>query len=232
MPPKGDRPSAAAPAKDKSSKSAAPAAKDKSAAAAPAKGGFGGFTSMRDMFDGGGPGKSRPAAGPTAANRPKARPDVLKTGTGKDTRYIDTKTGKSYAAPSYGAFSFKGLTSTDPANVLRNRYGTDIRPMRGIEPANRGGKDRKKSGIASLAPTPAPAPPAPTSAELAAIGAPTTPMAPIFVDSPAYTQYDSLDVLGPVGGYGSAFGPVDGYGMPLPINWTDIFNTYPDFNTR
>ena len=194
------------------------------------------FSGIKDFFSGGGKGNTGP----------KARPEVLKTGTGKDTRYLDTKTGKSYAAPSYGAFSFKGLTSTDPANVARNRYGTDIRPMRGIEPANRGGpdrNDRKKSGIASLPTKPTkPAKPAPTSAELAAIGAPTTPMAPIFVDSPAYTQYDSLDVLGPVGGYGTAFGPVGGYGtptfdamgnpQPLPINWMDIFNTYPDFNTR
>jgi hypothetical protein len=199
------------------------------------------FSGIKDFFSGGGKGNT----GPTAANRPKARPEVLKTGTGKDTRYLDTKTGKSYAAPSYGAFSFKGLTSNDPANVARNRYGAERAMAAQAERDKRDGpdrKDRKKSGIASLAQTPAATAPAPTSAELAAIGAPTTPMAPIFVDSPAYTQYDSLDVLGPVGGYGTAFGPVGGYGtptfdamgnpQPLPINWMDIFNTYPDFNTR
>lgn len=199
------------------------------------------FSGVKDFFSGGGKGNT----GSTAANRSKARFEVLKTGTGKDTRYLDTKTGKSYAAPSYGAFSFKGLTSNDPANVARNRYGTERAMAAQAERDKRDGpdrKDRKKSGIASLAQTPAATAPAPTSAELAAIGAPTTPMAPIFVDSPAYTQYDSLDVLGPVGGYGTAFGPVGGYGtptfdamgnpQPLPINWMDIFNTYPDFNTR
>jgi hypothetical protein len=182
-------------------------------------------------------GGSKTKSGPTAANRPKARPDVVKTGAGKDTRYTDTKTGESYAAPTYGAFSLQGLTSTDPANVLRNRYGTDIRPMRGIEPANR--NNRKDRGIASLvapptapgapgaAPTTEPAPP--TSAELAAIGAPTTPMGPVLVEPRTYTEYDLLDELGPVGGYGAAFAV--GEQQP-PINWMDIFNTYPNFGVR
>ena len=214
------------PSKDKS--------KDKGNAAAPAKSADKGFFGgLKDFFSGGGKG----------SDRPRARPEVLKTGTGKDTRYLDTKTGKSYAAPSYGAFSFKGLTSTDPANVARNRYGAE-RAMA----ANQGMNDRDR-GIASLVAPPTVAPPTtepvvekptpPTPEELAAIGAPTTPMGPIFVDSPAYTQYDSLDVLGPVGGYGTAFGPMGSYGgpfvgnpQPLPINWMDIFNTYPDFNTR
>ena len=33
----------------------------------------------------------------------------------------DPKTGKTYDSPSYGGASIKGLTSTDPANVARNR---------------------------------------------------------------------------------------------------------------
>lgn len=43
------------------------------------------------------------------------------TGGSKFTTVTDPKTGMSYAKPSYGAFSLKGLTSTDPANVARNR---------------------------------------------------------------------------------------------------------------
>jgi len=220
MPPKGDRPSAAAPAKDKASKSAAPAAKDKSAAAASAKGGLGGFTGFKDMFDGGGPGKSRPS-GPTAADRPRARPDVVKTGTGKDAKFMDTRTGQSFAAPEYGAFSFRGLTSTDPANVARNRYGAERAMAAQAERDRRDGPDR--SGIASLQPaTPEPvAPAAPTPAELAMIGAPTTPMAPTFVDSPVY----GMGVQNPAINYGTAF---MGGQQLTPMNFLDIFAAYPN----
>lgn len=42
-------------------------------------------------------------------------------GNKKFTTVTDPKTGQSFAKPSYGAFSFKGLTSSDPANVARNR---------------------------------------------------------------------------------------------------------------
>jgi len=146
---------------------------------------------------------------------------VVKTGTGKDMRFMDTRTGQSFAAPSYGAFSFKGLTSTDPANVARNRYGREALDRMGS--GREGGMDR--SGIVSLVePTTPETPPAPTPEELAAIGAPTTPMAPIFVDSPAYTQYDSLAALGPQGGYGMAFGPMTNpYQSPM---FDAMFNSY------
>lgn len=233
MPPKGDRPSAAAPAKDKASKSAAPAAKDKGAAAAPAKGGLGGFTSFKDMFDGGGPGKSGPS-GPTAADRPRARPDVVKTGTGKDAKFMDTRTGQSFAAPEYGAFSFRGLTSNDPANVARNRAGVaQMNAMR----AGMGDRGGDRSGIASLQPAgPEPVAPmdpaAPTGTapatppvNLAQIGAPTTPMAPIFVDSPVY----GMGGQNPAINYGTAFmgGP-----QMTPMNFLDIFAAYPNLGMR
>jgi hypothetical protein len=201
---------------DKGSKSAAPAAKDKSAAAAPAKD-KGVFSGIKDFFSGGA------KSGPTAANRSKARPDVVKTGTGKDARFMDTRTGQSYAAPEYGAFSFRGLTSTDPANVARNRYGAE-RAM--AERDRRDGPDR--SGIASLVapaePT-AETPAAPTPAELAMIGAPTTPMAPTFVDSPVY----GMGVQNPAINYGTAFmgGP-----QLTPMNFLDIFAAYPNFGMR
>ena len=150
----------------------------RAATAASSKSGLGGFTSLKDMFDGGGPGKSRSSSEPTAANRPQARPDVLKSGTGKDTRYIDTKTGKSYATPEYSSFSFRGLTSSDPANVARNRYGAERMNAMPVNTSDRG-SDRR--GIASLHPSDptAPIPTPPTPQELAQIGAPTTPMAPI-----------------------------------------------------
>ena len=43
------------------------------------------------------------------------------TGGSKFTTVTDPKTGMSYANPSYRGLSVKGLTSTDPANVARNR---------------------------------------------------------------------------------------------------------------
>jgi len=220
---------------DKGGKSAGPAAKtkDKSAAAAPAKGGLGGFTSFRDMFDGGGPGKSRPS-GPTAADRPRARPDVVKTGTGTDARFLDTRTGQSFAAPEYGAFSFRGLTSNDPANVARNRAGVaQMNAMR----AGMGDRGGDRSGIASLQPA-APEPVAPMDpaaptgtapatppVNLAQIGAPTTPMAPIFVDSPVY----GMGGQNPAINYGTAFmgGP-----QMTPMNFLDIFAAYPNLGMR
>jgi hypothetical protein len=181
--------------------SAASAAKDKSAAAAPAKdkGGLGGF--FGGLFGG-----NKGPSGPTAADRPRARPDVVKTGAGKDMRYMDTRTGKSFAAPEYGAFSFRGLTSNDPANVARNRYGREgLDAMR----AGMGDRGADRSGIASLqapspqAPSPqAPSPqPAPAPVDLTQIGMPTTEMAPIFVAPPVYGA--PAPQIGP--GYGAVF---------------------------
>lgn len=167
--------------------------------------------------------RERDKSGPTAKDRPKARPDVVKTGTGKDTRYMDTRTGQSYAAPSYGAFSFRGLTSTDPANVARNRYGAE-RAM--SAQSGRDGPSASDRGIASLpaAQQETPATPPRTPAELAAIGAPNRPMAPIFVAPPTYTAYDQLDQLGPVGGYGTAFNTL---GDPYPIlDLNRLYNQY------
>jgi hypothetical protein len=43
------------------------------------------------------------------------------TGGSKFTTVTDPKTGMSYANPSYRGMSVKGLTSSDPANVARNR---------------------------------------------------------------------------------------------------------------
>lgn len=223
MPPKGDR--SRAPSKDRGRQGPGDVGGSASKGAAPAKSADKGFFGgVKDFFSGGA------KSGPTAADRPRARPDVVKTGTGKDTRFMDTRTGQSYAAPSYGAFSFKGLTSTDPANVARNRYGREgLEAMRADRDA-RDGPDRSERGIASLVAPPTPvvdpvtgAPVAPTPAELAMIGAPTTPMAPIFVDTPSY----GLPGGAPAINYGSAF-----MGGPMPIDLMDIFAAYPNFGMR
>jgi len=218
MPPPGDRPSA--PSKDKGGRSSGPAA-SRGAAAAPQKekGIFGG---IRDFFSGGAKAKS----GPTAADRPKARPDVVKTGSGKDMRYMDTRTGQSYAAPEYGAFSFRGLTSTDPANVARNRYGREALDAMRANMGDRGG-DR---GIASII-TPLPIveePKAPTPAELAALGAPTVPLGPVVVEPPIYgvdMPIDGQDMFG----YGSAYAAAPPFSS---VDLIDLFGSYPTFGMR
>lgn len=216
------------------------AAATKGAAAASAnekdRGFFGGYSGLRDMFDGGGPGASSAAASGTAGMRagPRARPDVVKTGTGTDAKFFDTRTGQSFAAPSYGALSFKGLTSNDPANVARNRYGREgLEAMRAAR-EGRDGPSMADRGIASLVapPTPVvdpvtgqPVAAAPTPADLAGIGAPNTPMAPTFVDTPVY----GLPGATPAINYGNAF--MGGPQMP-PINLMDIFAAYPNFGMR
>jgi hypothetical protein len=159
---------------------------------------------------------------------------VVKTGTGTDARFLDTRTGQSFAAPEYGAFSFRGLTSNDPANVARNRAGVaQMNAMR----AGMGDRVGDRSGIASLQPA-APEPvasmdpaaptggaPATPPVNLAQIGAPTTPMAPIFVDSPVY----GMGGQNPAMNYGTAFmgGP-----QLTPMNFLDIFAAYPNLGVR
>jgi hypothetical protein len=155
---------------------------------------------------------------------------VVKTGTGKDARFMDTRTGQSYAAPEYGAFSFRGLTSNDPANVARNRAGVaQMNAMR----AGMGDRGGDRSGIASLqpeAPT-EPAPVAPTPAELAMIGAPTTPMAPTFVDSPVYGMGMPMGGQSMMG-YGSAFSGSPTAPQFSMMDLVDLFGPSMNFGMR
>ena len=160
-------------------------------------------------------------SGPSASMRPQARPEYLVKGTGKDAVYTNTRTGQTAAAPSYSPFSFKGLTSSDPGNYMRNQEAAqryNAMPQR--ESENRGYMGRDK-GIASVAPTvPAPAP----------VTLPTTPTAPTPVGVPTmgYAGYDSSSI--PAMGYGSAFA---GLSQPMAnpyggMNLMDIFSMYPD----
>lgn len=221
-----------------------------------------GFTSLTDMIDGGGPGRSgttfsggilsgalnkvgvnpigssggksgtTPAAAtptsPTAANRPMARPEVLVVGTGKDRQYIDTSTGERFSEPEYSPLSLRGLTSTDPANVARNRAAAaQYEPTMAGRTSSGPGE-----GIASLVQPPAaateapPAPPPLTQSQLAAIGAPTTAMGPVEVATPSFGMAPMG--MAPVAGYGSAFGgPYSGLNPYQNLNLMDIFSMYP-----
>lgn len=99
----------------------------------------------------------------------------------KFTTVTDPKTGMSYNKPSYGAFSLKGLTSNDPANVARNRAGAAR--MAALEAARPPRSDREeriqaenlaKQQAKAAAPAPA---------------VPTTPVAPTMMYVPAPAGY-------------------------------------------
>ena len=128
---------------------------------------------------------------------------MLASGTGKDRVYIDTKTGQRFNEPSYSGNSLRGLTSTDPANVARNRYYAqryaNERPAYGED------KDSRKadSGIPAALP-----PPKPTQAELASIGMSTAPVASTEFAPPVY----GLPGIQPVGGDGFGNQPTGSYG--------------------
>lgn len=94
----------------------------------------------------------------------------------KFTTVTDPKTGMSYAKPSYGAFSLKGLTSTDPANVARNRAAAA--KYAALEAAR---PSRSENRVAQQNPV--------TPAAPAAPAAPTTPVTPTMVYVPAPAGY-------------------------------------------
>jgi hypothetical protein len=226
-----------------------------------------GYTSIKDMFDGGGAGKSgstfsggaiskvanslgiKPMGSSSSSGgssgssggssvRPKARPDVLVSGSGSDKRYIDTRTGQSYAEPKYSAFSAKGLTSSDPANVARNRAAAqmyaDIAAKRGESSSGnplldilRSRSSGKSSGNSSTPPV-----------DLATIGAPSAAPGPVEVPTP---NYGLASLMPPVDGqpalsYGSAFmpqapgTPEQGLFSPGYMNYFDIFGPPPDLS--
>lgn len=74
--------------------------------------------------------------GAAVANAARSISDAL-SGRGQSPTVTDPKTGKTYDRPSYGALSFQGLTSTDPANVARNREGAARMSMLGGETRDR-----------------------------------------------------------------------------------------------
>jgi hypothetical protein len=93
-------------------------------------------------------------------------------GSGKVT---DPKTGKTYDTPSYSAVSIQGLTSTDPANVARNRAGAAAQAAVNTNSNDR--ESRPAPAPAAPAPAPAPAPAAPAAPPT--VVTPMPPAAPV-----------------------------------------------------
>jgi hypothetical protein len=101
---------------------------------------------------------------------------------GGDMRRKEDKAAKE---PSYSAFSFKGLTSSDPANVARNQAAVArINAAEAAKPVNQGNKGKAASPAEvaqqMVAPTPVAAPVAPPTL--------TPPAAPAPVGSEGPTS--------------------------------------------
>ena len=92
--------------------------------------------SIRDAFSGGSSSSSQSDSGsdraPASSRRPGQKPSILsRTTEDGGTEYVATRNmpqfgfeaGQRESEPDYGAASLRGLTSTDPGNVMRNIQG-------------------------------------------------------------------------------------------------------------
>ena len=105
---------------------------------------------IRDAFSGGSAGGAAAGGGggPSRSVRPQTRPSILSVERDGQMQRVATRdmprfgitAGQSESEPDYSAFSLRGLTSTDPANVMRNIQGAE-RAAR-MAPAGGGGEDR------------------------------------------------------------------------------------------
>jgi len=96
--------------------------------------------------------------------------DLVKSVTGSGGGDVRRAEDKAASAPSYSAFSVKGLTSSDPANVARNQAAAK---MYADMPAS-GSKDRPSADAAAAA-----------AAQMAAPAAAAAPVAPPTLTPPA-----------------------------------------------
>lgn len=89
---------------------------------------FGLIGLARSLFGnmGGGNGGSR---GPSANNVPQPRPTIRQSGdqliATRDVPRFGFSAGDTAPVPEYRSLSFRGLTSTDPGNVMRNIMGSE-----------------------------------------------------------------------------------------------------------
>lgn len=98
------------------------------------------------------------------------------SGNKKATTVRDPKTHAEYAKPTYSGMSIKGLTSKDPANVARNRQAAlKYKQLESARP--RSEMDRRDPARAV------------TTTAAPAAAAPTAPVAPTMVYTPAPAGY-------------------------------------------
>ena len=111
------------------------------------------------------PPRTRPQQRPsimTVQRRPEDDRQLVAT---RDMPRFGISEGQSESVPSYSPFSLRGLTSTDPGNVMRNIQASEMYARQAAE-QERGGRDDndrpEPEAPAPAAPAPAPeAPPAP-----------------------------------------------------------------------
>lgn len=100
--------------------------------------------------------------------RPEPRPSIMTVERNGEMQRVATRdmpqfgitAGQSESEPDYSAFSLRGLTSTDPANVMRNIQGAERQAR--AAPMGGGGEDRPAPAAAAPAIAPALAPVQPT----------------------------------------------------------------------
>jgi hypothetical protein len=93
--------------------------------------------SIRDAFSGNNRSDTSSSNGgdraPTSSRRPGQKPSILSRSTDNGREYVATRdmprfgleAGQRESEPDYGAASLRGLTSTDPGNVMRNIQGAE-----------------------------------------------------------------------------------------------------------
>jgi hypothetical protein len=92
---------------------------------------------IRDAVSGGGGGAQTGGSDrtPSRSSRPQQRPSIMTVQRTPEDERVRVATrnmprfgiteGQSTTDPEFGAFSLEGLTSTDPANVMRNIQGAE-----------------------------------------------------------------------------------------------------------
>ena len=141
--------------------------------------------SIRDAFSGNNRSDTSSSNGgdraPTSSRRPGQKPSILsRTTEERGTEYVATRdmprfgisAGDRTDEPSYSPFSLKGLTSTDPGNVMRNIQGAERNARAEAARTDADREDR---------PAPAAAPVAESVSEPAA----ETPATPVTPAAPA-----------------------------------------------
>jgi hypothetical protein len=110
-------------------------------------------------------------SGPSDSDRspstsPQQRPSIMTVGgqrvATRDRPRAGISAGDTASEPEYSAFSLRGLTSSDPANVMRNIQAAER--LAAAAPTGGDSEDRPAPAPAAAAPAPAPAAAAATPA--------------------------------------------------------------------